>query len=89
MSEVAAVVVVFVLLLLCFHCSLCASPSTGVPGPGPPPPWAVINSRMHAIPLRIPRTVYVDAAAPPGSRGGEDGLRARQLPAGACNCSNA
>ena len=28
--------------------------------------WVVINGRMHAIPLRIPRTFYVDAVLPPG-----------------------
>lgn len=43
---------------------------------GPLPPagvykaWAVINGRMTAVPLRIPRAFYVDAAAAPGSPGG-------------------
>ncbi|EFN52544.1 hypothetical protein CHLNCDRAFT_26745 [Chlorella variabilis] len=35
--------------------------------PGVYKAWAVINGRMHAIPLRIPRTVYVDVAAAPGT----------------------
>ena len=32
--------------------------------------WAVINGRMTAVPLRIPRAFYVDAAAAPGTPGG-------------------
>lgn len=32
--------------------------------------WAVINGRMTAVPLHIPRTFYVDATAAPGSDGG-------------------
>lgn len=29
--------------------------------------WVVINGRMTAVPLRIPRSFYVDATEPPGS----------------------
>lgn len=36
--------------------------------------WVVINGRMHAVPLRIPRSFYVDAAAAPGSAGKGGGL---------------
>ncbi|KAL4450230.1 hypothetical protein ABPG77_010899 [Micractinium sp. CCAP 211/92] len=39
--------------------------------PGVYKAWAVINGRMHAVPLRIPRAFYVDAAAAPGSSAAE------------------
>lgn len=43
----------------------CPTPHTGVYKA-----WAVINGRMTAVPLRIPRAFYVDAAAAPGTPGG-------------------
>ncbi len=50
---------------LCRAAHLPAEPHAGVYKA-----WAVINGRMHAVPLRIPRAFYVDAAAAPGSSGG-------------------
>jgi len=35
------------------------------PRPGENKVWAVINGRMHAIPVRVPRTFYVDAILGP------------------------
>jgi DNA polymerase epsilon subunit 1 len=53
--------------------------------PGVYKAWAVINGRMHAIPLRIPRTFYVDASLAPGHPGveGLGPLVRRTLPGGA------
>ena len=61
------------------------------PRPGVNKVWAVINGRMHAIPVRIPRTFYVDAALGPDdaalaaltSGGSTVQLVRRTLPAGA------
>ena len=46
--------------------------------------WAVINGRMTAIPLRMPRTFYVDASAAPGSKeaAGLGPVVKRMLPGG-------
>ena len=51
--------------------------------PGVYKAWAVINGRMHAVPLRIPRTFFVDAAAAPGSAGGR-GVRVGCCAAAVC-----
>lgn len=39
------------------------------PEPGVFKCWAVIGGRMHGVPLRIPRTIYVDCEHVPGSEG--------------------
>ena len=28
--------------------------------------WALVGAQMYAVPLRVPRTFYVDSALPPG-----------------------
>ncbi len=61
------------------------------PRPGVNKVWAVINGRMHAIPVRVPRTFYVDAVLGPDdpalaaltSGGATVQLVRRTLPAGA------
>jgi DNA polymerase epsilon subunit 1 len=61
------------------------------PLPGVNKVWAVINGRMHAIPVRVPRTFYVDAILGPDDAalaaltagGSTVQLVRRTLPAGA------
>lgn len=58
---------------------------SATPEPGMYKAWSVINGRMHAIPVRIPRTFFVDATLPPEHQtvAGLGQLVRRTLPSGA------